>query len=188
MSSKRESGGLGGDGGSHDGRHSKSLKMGSQGKGSGRHLKSSGNSEGGGSVAGGGGGGEGGGGGGKGRTTSSKKGKGTKRPTVFRPPSLAAARAQLPIMEVRAALLAEIAAANTVVVVGETGSGKTTQLPQFLYEAGYCADGGLVACMSLSFFRWKPFLARGMMEEHACCISLHASTSITRLGCVSPSC
>jgi signal recognition particle GTPase len=32
-----------------------------------------------------------------------------------------------------------------VVVVGETGSGKTTQLAQFLYEDGYCSHG-LVGC------------------------------------------
>lgn len=32
-----------------------------------------------------------------------------------------------------------------VIVVGETGSGKTTQLAQFLYEDGYC-NFGLVGC------------------------------------------
>ena len=32
-----------------------------------------------------------------------------------------------------------------VVVVGETGSGKTTQLAQFLYEDGYCAYG-IIGC------------------------------------------
>ncbi len=32
-----------------------------------------------------------------------------------------------------------------VIVVGETGSGKTTQLAQFLYEDGYCTHG-LVGC------------------------------------------
>jgi pre-mRNA-splicing factor ATP-dependent RNA helicase DHX38/PRP16 len=32
-----------------------------------------------------------------------------------------------------------------VIVVGETGSGKTTQLAQFLYEDGYCQHG-LVGC------------------------------------------
>ena len=32
-----------------------------------------------------------------------------------------------------------------VVVVGETGSGKTTQLTQFLYEDGYC-NGGIIGC------------------------------------------
>lgn len=30
---------------------------------------------------------------------------------------------------------------QTVVVEGETGSGKTTQIPQFLVEAGYGAVG-----------------------------------------------
>jgi len=32
-----------------------------------------------------------------------------------------------------------------VIVIGETGSGKTTQLAQFLYEDGYCVNG-LVGC------------------------------------------
>lgn len=32
-----------------------------------------------------------------------------------------------------------------IIVVGETGSGKTTQLAQFLYEDGYCQHG-LVGC------------------------------------------
>lgn len=32
-----------------------------------------------------------------------------------------------------------------VIVVGETGSGKTTQLAQFLYEDGYCAHG-MIGC------------------------------------------
>jgi HrpA-like RNA helicase len=33
-----------------------------------------------------------------------------------------------------------------VVIVGETGSGKTTQLTQYLYEDGYCRDGGMIGC------------------------------------------
>lgn len=32
-----------------------------------------------------------------------------------------------------------------IVVVGETGSGKTTQLAQFMYEDGYCTYG-LIGC------------------------------------------
>ena len=34
---------------------------------------------------------------------------------------------------------------QVIVVVGETGSGKTTQLAQFLYEDGYCSFG-IIGC------------------------------------------
>jgi len=34
---------------------------------------------------------------------------------------------------------------SVVIVVGETGSGKTTQLAQFLYEDGYCQHG-IIGC------------------------------------------
>ncbi|KAG2442561.1 hypothetical protein HXX76_002647 [Chlamydomonas incerta] len=35
---------------------------------------------------------------------------------------------------------------QTTVLVGETGSGKTTQIPQFIAEAGYTANRKMVAC------------------------------------------
>jgi len=52
----------------------------------------------------------------------------------------------LPIHAVRGQLLAAIAGHQVVVVVGETGSGKTTQLAQYLMEEGYCASGEMVGC------------------------------------------
>lgn len=38
-------------------------------------------------------------------------------------------------------LLAAVRENRTLVVVGETGSGKTTQIPQFLHEAGFSRKG-----------------------------------------------
>lgn len=54
-------------------------------------------------------------------------------------------REYLPAFACRDELLKVIRENQVVVVVGETGSGKTTQLAQFLYEDGYCAYG-LIGC------------------------------------------
>lgn len=54
-------------------------------------------------------------------------------------------REYLPAFACRDELLKVIRENQVVIVVGETGSGKTTQLAQFLYEDGYCAYG-LIGC------------------------------------------
>jgi pre-mRNA-splicing factor ATP-dependent RNA helicase DHX16 len=55
-------------------------------------------------------------------------------------------RKSLPVYEWRDQLLAAVAEYQVLIVVGETGSGKTTQLPQYLHEAGYTKNGQKVGC------------------------------------------
>uniref|UniRef100_A0A1J3FDM9 RNA helicase n=1 Tax=Noccaea caerulescens TaxID=107243 RepID=A0A1J3FDM9_NOCCA len=47
-------------------------------------------------------------------------------------------RKSLPIASVEKRLIEEVHKNDVLIIVGETGSGKTTQLPQFLYSAGFC--------------------------------------------------
>ncbi|KAJ4710869.1 Pre-mRNA-splicing factor ATP-dependent RNA helicase [Melia azedarach] len=59
--------------------------------------------------------------------------------------TLAEQRQYLPIYSVRDELLQVIRENQVVIVVGETGSGKTTQLTQYLHEDGYTTNG-IVGC------------------------------------------
>ncbi|CAK4189828.1 unnamed protein product [Aphanomyces euteiches] len=52
-----------------------------------------------------------------------------------------AQRNNLPVGQFKQQILDEIARNQTIVCIGETGSGKTTQIPQFLLEAGYASNG-----------------------------------------------
>ncbi|KAH8387632.1 hypothetical protein KR093_008319 [Drosophila rubida] len=56
---------------------------------------------------------------------------------VDRSDEVQAARLRLPILAEEQQVMELINEQPIVIVAGETGSGKTTQLPQFLYEAGY---------------------------------------------------
>ncbi|QDZ20817.1 ATP-dependent RNA helicase [Chloropicon primus] len=52
----------------------------------------------------------------------------------------------LPISRVRRELLYLVEKNATVVVVGHTGCGKTTQIPQYLHRSGWTAEGSKVLC------------------------------------------
>ncbi len=54
-------------------------------------------------------------------------------------------REYLPIYSVRDELLSVIRENQVTIIVGETGSGKTTQLTQYLYEEGYATEG-MIGC------------------------------------------
>ncbi|KAK9449570.1 uncharacterized protein V1518DRAFT_383533 [Limtongia smithiae] len=54
-------------------------------------------------------------------------------------------RQALPVYKLRAELIKAVTDNQLLIVVGDTGSGKTTQLTQYLAEAGF-ADRGVIAC------------------------------------------
>ncbi|KAH8599318.1 P-loop containing nucleoside triphosphate hydrolase protein [Bisporella sp. PMI_857] len=60
-------------------------------------------------------------------------------------PSLHKPAELLPIARHRESLLYLIETFPVTVVVGQTGCGKTTQIPQFLEKAGWCSDGKVIA-------------------------------------------
>lgn len=66
-------------------------------------------------------------------------------------------RKSLPVYKQRDEFLKLVRQHQVIIVAGETGSGKTTQLPQYLYEDGYCKKGKIavtqprrVAAMSVA--------------------------------------
>lgn len=77
---------------------------------------------------------------------------------VERNEQIQAARVKLPILGEEQQIIETISENMVTIICGETGSGKTTQVPQFLYEAGYTSGGYLigiteprrVAAMSMS--------------------------------------
>ncbi|KAF1328503.1 Pre-mrna-splicing factor atp-dependent RNA helicase, partial [Globisporangium splendens] len=64
-------------------------------------------------------------------------------------PALVAIAANLPAAKHREELLIALATHQVVICIGETGSGKTTQIPQYLYEAAagetYASEGKCIA-------------------------------------------
>ncbi|TKA42649.1 hypothetical protein B0A54_07492 [Friedmanniomyces endolithicus] len=66
-------------------------------------------------------------------------------------PALHTPSALLPIARHRDALLYTIETNPVTILIGPTGSGKTTQLPQYLEQAGWCSDGKIIAVTQASY-------------------------------------
>ena len=60
--------------------------------------------------------------------------------------SIEETRKSLPIFQFKDQIIEAVREHQVLVLVGETGSGKTTQVPQYLHEAGFCKDGMKVLC------------------------------------------
>ncbi|OCF41767.1 ATP-dependent RNA helicase DHX37/DHR1 [Kwoniella heveanensis CBS 569] len=67
--------------------------------------------------------------------------KATVRPSIKRRESVSEARMNLPILAEEQSIIESILMNPVVIICGETGSGKTTQVPQMLYEAGFGFKG-----------------------------------------------
>ncbi len=70
----------------------------------------------------------------------------TRTPYSQRYFDIAKKTAQLPVAEYRDRIVETVRENQTMVLVGETGSGKTTQIPKFLLEAGFTKGGKCIAC------------------------------------------
>lgn len=93
-------------------------------------------------------------------------------------------REGLPIFKLREELIKAVYDNQMLVVIGETGSGKTTQITQYLAEAGYTARGRIgctqprrVAAMSV---------AKRVAEEYGCRLGAEVGYTMRFEDCTSP--
>ncbi|NXP41866.1 DHX8 helicase, partial [Leiothrix lutea] len=90
----------------------------------------------------------------------------------------------LPIFRLKEQLIQAVHDNQILIVIGETGSGKTTQITQYLAEAGYTSRGKIgctqprrVAAMSV---------AKRVSEEFGCCLGQEVGYTIRFEDCTSP--
>uniref|UniRef100_A0A914YD18 RNA helicase n=1 Tax=Panagrolaimus superbus TaxID=310955 RepID=A0A914YD18_9BILA len=60
--------------------------------------------------------------------------------------SIEETRKSLPVFAFREEFIQAVKDHQVLIIEGETGSGKTTQLPQYLYEAGFCEGNKRIGC------------------------------------------
>lgn len=86
-------------------------------------------------------------------------------------------KVRLPITRVRRELLYLVETHDTLVVVGETGCGKSTQLPQYLLEAGW-TDGGRIIGVTQPRRIAATTLAERVAQELGCVLGTDVGYSV----------
>lgn len=98
-----------------------------------------------------------------------KKNEELKKPKLFRtanvPPEILEHKRSLPIYSVRDDLIKLIENNQFVIIVGETGSGKSSQIPQYLAEAGLNSDGLMIGITQPRRVAAKSLAERVAMES-----------------------
>eukprot|EP00823_Brevimastigomonas_motovehiculus_P003007 TRINITY_DN1808_c0_g2_i3.p1 TRINITY_DN1808_c0_g2~~TRINITY_DN1808_c0_g2_i3.p1 ORF type:complete len:510 (-),score=111.31 TRINITY_DN1808_c0_g2_i3:50-1579(-) len=100
--------------------------------------------------------------------------------------SLRQQRLSLPIYQKRRQFLYAIEKYRTVIVVGHTGSGKTTQIPQYLHEAGWTTANRAIACTQPRRVAASTIAAR-VAEEMNCRLGEEVGYSVRFDDCSDPS-
>ncbi|KII65040.1 putative pre-mRNA-splicing factor ATP-dependent RNA helicase DHX16 [Thelohanellus kitauei] len=85
-------------------------------------------------------------------------------------------RRSLPIYKYREQLIEALNEFQIIIIEGETGSGKTTQIPQYLYEAGYTRDNKRIGCTQPRRVAAMSVAAR-VSEEMGCKLGREDCTS-----------
>ncbi|KAH7923231.1 P-loop containing nucleoside triphosphate hydrolase protein [Leucogyrophana mollusca] len=93
-------------------------------------------------------------------------------------------RKSLPIYKLKDPLLKAIAEHQILVVIGDTGSGKTTQMVQYMAEAGY-ADKGRIGCTQPRRVAAMS-VAKRVAEEVGCRLGQEVGYTIRFEDCTSP--
>ncbi|KAL7922346.1 P-loop containing nucleoside triphosphate hydrolase protein [Trichoderma austrokoningii] len=93
-------------------------------------------------------------------------------------------RESLPVFSFRSQLIEAVRQHPILIVVGETGSGKTTQMTQYLAEAGY-ADHGIIGCTQPRRVA-AVSVAKRVAEEVGCTLGQEVGYAIRFEDCTSP--
>jgi ATP-dependent RNA helicase DHX8/PRP22 len=110
-----------------------------------------------------------------------------KNPTLGRITTLSIKeqRESLPIYRFREELIAAVTANQVLVVIGETGSGKTTQMTQYLAEAGWATPRGKIGCTQPRRVA-ATSVAKRVAEEVGCKVGEEVGYTIRFEDCTSP--